>query len=196
MPLFQNESGVDDTAPAFLKDRATPLKHSRLIRAPNQAYSTPEGYFTGYPPYYQWQQATQWCWIAVAVCLANFKRQYVYAYSQKNLAGELVHGENVAGDPAVSMSTLGVFRGRVNSSISAAELLGELYESRPVVVGMDRGYLHVAVISGASNNGTSTPDDDYYVLDDPWFGPGQHILVRSPNWLWGSWITTFYYAST
>jgi hypothetical protein len=196
MPLFQNESAVDDTAPAFLKDRATPLKHSRLIRSPNQAYSTTDGYYTGYPPYYQWQQATQWCWIAVAVSLANFKVHNELAYSQKNLAGELVNGQNVPGDPATSMSALGVFRGRVDGPISAEDLLTELYESRPVVAGMDYGDKHVVIISGASNGGTSNYDDDYYIVDDPWYGPEKHVFGTSPNGVWASWIATFFYAAT
>jgi len=191
---FPNESVLAANVPSFLKNKATKTTAIRTIKTPKENYENSSGYYTGYGPYFQYQQASNWCWIAVAVSLGNFKLKNYWAYDQRTLANKLLGGQyDSTGDPAFSMSACNCFRGREANYISAKRVLTELLNTCPLVVGFSPTWnsSHVAVISAAINASSS-----YYVVDDPWWGPGKQVNIgEMSSSVLGTWYTTFYYAS-
>lgn len=157
--------------------RSLSLQHLTLSAAKDENdYGNSQGYYTGYDlgsnylrspnSYFENQQQSLWCWIAVASTLGNYyaggyrySQAYLYNYMMRTSCNVPPHTQapgstcNRSGDASLSMNRIGIYASKADGSPGIPNLLEELMNNRPFVVVLEMAYpstgveyLHCVVI--------------------------------------------------
>ncbi|SUA93234.1 hypothetical protein [Pandoraea pulmonicola] len=207
----------DEHLPASLNIQNMPLVETKG----QTSYSNDNGYFTGYDvggdtlklsnSYFENQQQSLWCWIAVASTLGNFYAggtRYTQAYLYNNIQGTNCNPPymqappysqcNMSGNAEISMKRINIWQATEIASPGMPILLGELLNGRPFVVVLEMDvqrnfYLHCVVIDAAFVIYNQGYRSDYWNVCDPIEGANFVSVSSFPASYPGKWGASQWY---
>ena len=179
--------------PQCLSFRKIEIKTDPPGNISSQLYGNSSGYFTDLVKngYGQMQEQSHWCWVACAASVGSYYMNKEFGRRQEAIyetAKDLPSGAcncpprsysnedtrcNGTGWPNKALGVINAFSREVSGRASSSDMLLEMLENRPIVMGVkfsyghdvDGAFGHAVVISDAYNEGNSS----FWRIFDPIF---------------------------